>query len=454
MGQSLNQRRNQPRLAPNKQTVGQMVWPVTALAPIIYLIYSLILYGLSNAPAAGAFAMLGSWRIPSFYDLRWLLSFSACEGTLRELANSNTMCLGYSWPGYPLLSMQIARLLHLAPHDTGAIGIVFGLAIIAIVVHQVWLFSGSIRSWSVITSLIVLSFPLQMLLERANLDAVIYALTSLLCLLLGAPGVFVYCLINFIVAIVVGLKVYPVFGVASWLALSVRSALLRRQYFWLNLSLIVSGVAALIVAFVSINASTLAAGMSGGLGSHGLKALGYINTTLIDALGIATATTAIRGLVVCKGFSVLIGILAALLFFNYRFLPLDMFRRLRPQLKSYSAILIIVSTGTALGCYLASINYDYRLVFFMPILAAMAGAFLDGAETNFRVRIMYGFILLASIFIFAIPFLKLTPFSDALVVLELLDEAMISPIAFGCLLGIWSKLVWNFDDWSEGCLAR
>jgi hypothetical protein len=454
MGQSLNQPRNQPGPDTNKQALAQMVWPLTALAPIIYLIHSLVLYGLSNAPSTGAFAMLGSWRIPSFYDLRWLLSFSACQGTLRELQSSNTLCHGYPWPGYPLLSMQIGRLVHLGPDDAGSIGILFGLAIIAIVAHQVWLFSSSIRSWAIITSLILLSFPLQMLLERANLDAVIYALTSLLCLLLGVPGIFTYCLINFVVAIAVGLKVYPVFGIASWLALSARSTALRRKYLWLNLSLIATTCASLVIAFVSINANNLVAGMSGGLGSHGLKALGYINTTLIDALGINTATIAIRGLVLCKGISFLIGILAALLLFSYKFLPLKMLRHSKPILKPYSALLLVVSTGTAIGCYLTSINYDYRLLFFMPILAAIAGALLDGVEIGSRIKKLYRFILLASVFIFSLPFLKLTSLSNGLVVLELFDEAMISPIAFGCLLGIWIKLVWNFDEWSEGSLTR
>jgi len=454
MVQSLNQPKNQPHPAPNKQFANQVLWSVTALVPIIYLIYSLILYGLSNAPSTGAFAMLGSWRIPSFYDLRWLLSFSACEGTLRELSSSNVYCHGYPWPGYPLLSMQIGRLVHLGPHNAGAIGILFGLATIAIVAHQIWLFSSSIRSWSIITSIIVLSFPFQMLLERANLDAVIYALISLLCLLLGVPGLLIYCIINFIVAIVVGLKIYPVFGVASWLALSIKSSALRRQFLWLNLSLVLTVFASLAIAFASINANTLAAGMSGGLGSHGLKALGYINMTLIDLLGVNAATTAIRGLVLCKGFSILIGVLAALVLFKCRFLPLKTLRPSKPHLKSYSALLLVVSTGTAIGCYLASINYDYRLLFFMPILAAIAGALLDGVEMNSRLKTMYGFIVLASVFIFAIPFLKLTSFSSVLVVLELLDEAMISPIAFGCLIGIWMKLVWNFDEWSEGSLSR
>jgi hypothetical protein len=131
-----------------------------------------------------------------------------------------------------------------------------------------------------------------------------------------------------------------------------------------------------------------------------------------------------------------------------------MLRHSKPILKPYSALLLVVSTGTAIGCYLTSINYDYRLLFFMPILAAIAGALLDGVEIGSRIKKLYRFILLASVFIFSLQFLKLTSLSNGLVVLELFDEAMISPIAFGCLLGIWIKLVWNFDEWSEGSLTR
>ena len=103
-------------------------WPLFPACVGVYVLFSLWSYGFSRPANQGAFWLIGKLRMPGFSDLKWLLSYSACPGEIRDLVISKISCYGYTDPGYPALSMEMGRWLGLGPSDAHWIGIVSGVA--------------------------------------------------------------------------------------------------------------------------------------------------------------------------------------------------------------------------------------------------------------------------------------------------------------------------------------
>ncbi|MBM5817781.1 MAG: hypothetical protein FJ083_14705 [Cyanobacteria bacterium K_Offshore_surface_m2_239] len=175
-----------------------LLWPIFPILSGIYLLYSLFTYAVLGRVAQGAFGMMGPTKIPGFYDLKWLLSFSACQGDIQELIASDARCFGYGNPMYPPLSIELGRQLGMSPNDANWVGLLFGLALITTIAHTCWLCTKNLRSWSIIVSLLSLTFPMQILLERGNIDTVLFLLLSLFCLSVWLPGIAAILLANIV----------------------------------------------------------------------------------------------------------------------------------------------------------------------------------------------------------------------------------------------------------------
>ena len=117
----------------------------------------------------------------------------------------------------------------------------------------------------------------------------------------------------------------------------------------------------------------------GGLASHGLSALGYMNNFVIDQLGIANARWFIKLMFGIKLFS-----LAGGAYMAYRFkIASVLTKAIQRQTAQYQGTrlppdfypnLVISMTSTWLGCYVVTKSYDYRMIFLFPILIFIARA--------------------------------------------------------------------------------
>jgi hypothetical protein len=202
---------------------------ILLLAALGYLFTSLLGYARGGGAAEPAFGLIRAIKAaPAFSDLIWVLVVAKCGTKTARLFDSvSAVCnhygygqLGGGYPdtGYPTLVNTLTRIFDTPVGYSGAIGLVAGiLFVIAIMLSSRPLFRSQ-WAWPVSMSVLLIGFPVQLLLERANLDAFIYLLifASSIVISLGS-GFAAFLLLFFLSFMAVGLKAFPVFGFMGWL---------------------------------------------------------------------------------------------------------------------------------------------------------------------------------------------------------------------------------------------
>lgn len=426
---------------PKYRNLLRLLWLVFPVIAAGHLLFSLLHYGFSPAGNNPGFELVGGNRQPTFHDLKWVLSFSACEGDLRELLTSNTPCLGYGDPQYPVLPILMGRWIGLGPQDAGWIGILSGVGVMAVLAHVCWLCTRETRTWSIIITMMWLSFPLQFLLERGNLDSIIFLLTALFCLMVWQRGWASVLFANAIAALTVTFKIYPVLTVIGWLIYSIKAPMAKQRKRSLAWSLLLTTPISLLFTYLSFFSSKITTG-AGGLYSHGLTAIGYANTFLLSEFGYQLGRLSIRSLFVFKAVSLLIGFIYGMRWARNLALPKS------PQptkantslAHSYAQTLIMVTAAVGIGCYIISIGYDYRLVFILPLLGLIACNLQGNTSLRPKNRWFLALLLAASAYIFTLPFATGID-SRSIHFLELIDESILSPFLFAGLAAAWIQLL-------------
>jgi hypothetical protein len=419
------------------------LWMALTALPGAYIVYSLFTYSLLGRAGGSAFPMLGLARIPAFYDIRWLLSFSACGGDIQKLLSSNARCLGFDNPLYPPLSMELGRWLGMTPTDARWIGPLLGIAVIAALAHTCWLCTANLRSWSIITCLLWTAFPTQILLERGNIDGILFLLLSLFCVAAWLPGAASILLANSVNIFAISLKFYPWIGSIGWLIYSIKAPMPPGHKRILNASIIISTVAFSLHTASLMQVANLAS--SGGLGSHGLAAIGYLNPLVINTLGFEAGRTAIYMLIGLKALFVVGGLLSGLIFGHGLRPPQEMGGLTPGSLADrYSTTFVMVSTCVGLGCYIFSIGYDYRLTFLLPLITLILSNRLDNITLSSNTKRLLNLTIGAFILVFFLPLFSFFQ-PGILTSLELIDEILAAPFLFSCLGAIWINLFWSFS---------
>ena len=346
---------------------------------LAYLSYSILTYVFLSHLSNNTFGMIPQLRMPSFADLRWITATSGCNININDIYTGKSVgcdSFGRVGIGYPPMSLWAASFLRMKGDHTPLISLTLSLSFIGVVLSQM---RSSVRpGWLLILvgSLFLISFPTQLGLERMNLDIVIFLLLYLCTLLFSLHALsWLVPLMIFVIA----LKYYPFFAffglilkgmpdkpgisypIPPWLILMIASCIgLALSLPWAN----------------SGSGTTVAAG---GLGSHGLMAMGHMNNTLIDAFGLTSARWLIKLILAVKVLMLVSGAFMAYRLkladvlakesytqsaqFNAARLPADFF-----------ASLLVSMTSTWLGCYLVTISFDYRMIFLFPVLILIARA--------------------------------------------------------------------------------
>lgn len=420
----------------------QLLWLAIPAAAGFYILYSLLHYSLSPPGNNPGFEWLGTNRIPGFYDMKWILSYSACKGDLRELLTTNAMCFGYSNPQYPVLSMQLGRWLGLGPTDAHWLGLVFGVSVMAILAHALWLFTTSIRTWSIALGLLWLSFPFQFLLERGNLDSIIFILMGLFSLVVWLPGTWSVLFANAIAGLSIALKMYPAIGFLAWLIYLPKALMTNQRKWWLVLSLALTVPVALVLSSLSLF-SIITQGY-GGMLSHGLTAIGYANMFLLNEFGPQLGRLSIWALYVLKALSIFIGLaygLTCLKSAKNLCWPRSYHHNTAhgSLLLNYVQTFVLITSAVGIGCYIASIGYDYRLIFILPLLGFVLANLQDHSTLPRSSRLFLSLLVVASAAIFILPFGSGMDVRT-LRYLELIDECVLAPFLFSGLGAVWIHL--------------
>ena len=420
---------------------------ILLLASLGYLLSSLLGYARGGEAAERAFSLIRLIRSAPFSDLIWVIVVGKCGTKTARLSDSvSAVCdqYGYAQPGggfedtgYPSMVNTLTHILNTPVGYSGAIGLVAGiLFVIAIMLSSRQLFRSQ-WAWPVSMSVVLIGFPVQLLLERANMDVFIYLLMVASSIVISLGGGFVaFLLLSFLVFLSVALKAFPVFGFMGWLL----SALLgSKEYRVDNMAKVAVGLGCVLAIASLIPWATSTGkdiGFSGSLASYGFKALGYINTYLVDMFGSDRARLLIKSLILIKLFSAVAGVTLAIRSSLTEKVS-GFFGSIQdPFFRKFSITLFLLMTWTWLCVYLVTISYDYKHVFMMPS-ALVFFAVLEnrGAMTRFQ-GLVFGFLIALAIFIILFPVLfyaNVLSQGPFVTFTELFGEVVVIPIYAGAL---------------------
>ena len=345
---------------------------------LAYLLFSLISYTLSSQPAGEAFGMIPDLRMPAFADMRWVTAIGGCSININDLYTGKSVgCdpFGRLGVGYPPMSLWAARFLRIKGDHTPLISLTISLSFIGVILSQM---RSSFRSgWLLILvgSLFLVGFPVQVGLERMNIDILVFLLLYLSVLLFSLHAlVWLFPLIIFVIS----LKYFPFFAFFALMlkGLPSKPGISHPAPPWLIL-LIGSCIGLALSLPWSVNGGTVVA--AGGLNSHGLTALGFLNTSLIDSFGLANARWIIKAMF---GMKILMIASGAYMAFKLNLanilknsIGIQLLRSKNSKLlESFYLNLFIAMTSVWLGCYIVTISYDYRMIFLFPALVFSARA--------------------------------------------------------------------------------
>lgn len=424
--------------------VHRRLWPglcwLGLSGTLAYLLYSLVLYGLAipiNQYHPG-FALLSTWRVPFFNDLRWVLSFSSCGENIGAILEAGTRCNGYTNPGYPNFSIWLPSKLGLGPGDASWIGLTAGIGLIISSIVVLQKIVGKQALGAAIIAVLFASYPFQAVLENGNIDSIIFMIMVFSCLLPELRNFWPW-LTPVLSAAAIALKIYPFLGYAAWLVHSQSRLRLRRSLKFLPLLIALASTTSLIIT-LKTTADSIAITMLGYLASHGLLASGYINTPLITSIGLQKARIVIwiailaKALIFCGGLAI----------FSRHFLMATnniesafshvLFSR-------FSRAILIAMSGTGVGCYIISISYDHRFIYSFPAIALVAKLSLDRATPRSGLKNLMRIQTLCAAYILYLPLLSYfnLPSGARLIperitpLLEALDEFAAAPFLFSGL---------------------
>jgi hypothetical protein len=336
---------------------------ILLLLALLNAILSLILYGLAGDAAAAAFPLIAGIKAhPLHTDLRWLTTISECDPRLGAWVDQRAIVCEQAAPGgligYPPLSVQIARWLGLRVSHTAILGLSLGLATIALLASfSLRLIQPAIQRY-LITALVLLSFPVQLALERGNLDMLILLLVASLTAALAAPGAWLVPLQAALAWLLVVIKAYPLAGLMAW---SASQGLERRR---LVAATAVAGGSAIgllqILPWMSQSGSGVAA-KAPGLSSHGFAELGL-------RLGPPNPAALLEFIVLNRWGLLLV--IAGFLLGRRQGLRRHLQRMTEAAAEGYSQrflrIFTSLSTFIWLGCYFLSTSIDYRFILALP----------------------------------------------------------------------------------------
>ena len=233
-----------------------------------------------------------------------------------------------------------------------------------------------------ISGLLLWGYPVQLGLERMNIDVLVYILVALNCYLLSSTSMPWRGFLSLpLITTTVGMKIFPLFGYIGLLFTAkpiakggfpnVRLGKLDASIILVGCTIGILTAAPILLGNAVLPAGSVSAG-EGGIGSHGLKAFGFMNQKLIDLYGLEPARIMIKALFFLKMLSLGLGVAVTL----YVQIAHDVKRlinsHLNPNTRNFIYYLLIAMTCMWIGCYVTTISYDYRIVFLFPFIAILA----------------------------------------------------------------------------------
>jgi hypothetical protein len=426
--------------------IDRLSW-LLLVASCCYLIFSFFAYGLGGPWSDHAF--IHPLRMqPPFADLRYLVANSECGVDLKDYYAGRVVGCDPSGRtyrfDYPPMFIWLGRLLHVQGSQTGLIAVSISIALVVCILLIFKSLLGWSWQWRLLSAAVLMGYPLQQAAERGNLDMLLFLFTLLLAYLLSRDFSFrpvwqaLAALLSFLL---ISLKLYPVFGIAGLFATEQPAPLQQRHDLWSRLGTklaVLLGASTGIVATVQFLKSMGSLAKEGGLKSHGLLAMGYMNNDLISTFGLDVARAMIKLLVLVKIVSLLLGAYFAWKVQLHRAFASAIGNLSSGAMGSFHRYLFVLMSSTWLGCYVTTINIDYRFLFLVPclgLLCCVASEFMstDGQRAWAKV------LIVSMVVVFWLPMLQWGYFDvvmRAIAVLEPITEFILVPLFAGSLANL------------------
>lgn len=320
-----------------------------------------LLFALRGDYEAG-FGLLNSLRMfPSFADLRHLTTLSGCTDAIMDIDRGTAMGCdhwGRKGLGYPPMIFFITRVLGVTEAHTELMALVVGCSFLLIIVSRYWkafVDQGWRGMWLCIA--IFIGMPVQLGLERMNLDLVVFSLMYVLCRIITHPsrdGTLVSAqklarsiLVALVSLIITGTKIYPGAGLLLWLLYSRNRRIVSRLD---AISCYFGAIGGLVIGIAWLLNGSGTASPGIGLISHGLY-LGHGQSPLSIVEVVLALTSFVITLVI--GLS-LYG---------------AQHSKERRNLLSPFATL---TSLTWISCFIIGPSFDYRLILLIPSVCELS----------------------------------------------------------------------------------
>jgi hypothetical protein len=426
--------------------IDRLSW-LLLIASCCYLIFSFFAYGL-GAPWSDQGFIHPLRMQPPFADLRYLVANAECGVDLNDYYAGRVVGCDPSGRtyrfDYPPMSIWLGRLLHVQGSQTGLIAISTNIALVICILLILKSFLGWSWKWRLLSSALLMGYPLQQAAERGNLDVLLFLFALLLAYLISRDFRFRLAwqgLAGLLSFLLISLKLYPIFGIAGLFAVEHPAPSQQRHDLWSRLGTklaVVIGSSAGIVATIQFLKSMGNLAKQGGLKSHGLLAMGYMNNNLIATFGLDMARNLIKVLLIVKITSLLLGFYFARKTRLQHAVAASIGGLRSEAARSFHGYLFVLMSSTWLGCYVTTINIDYRLLFLVPclgLLGCVASAFAstDGQRSLAKV------LIISMVFVFWLPILQwgyIDVAMKSIAVLEPLTEFILVPLFAGSLVSL------------------
>lgn len=336
---------------------------------ILYVLLSEILYLLSGPNALHAFPLIqGLKMLPPYADLRWIGATSECGVDLQAVADGRLWgCdpYGRAGSGYPPMSVQFARFLLVKGSHTQLIGFSMGLANVAIVCLLCFrLIKEAAVKYST-AALLVISLPMQLALERGNIDIVVFNLCASIAALAATNKRLLSPFLSFLSWLAVAVKLFPIAGLMAWISLDIFRL---RRVRMLHVSVVLGSLVGILFTLPWILQGGASKAPQPGIGliSHGLRGDYIFLQAIANQLSFPAAAL----------FRQLSHYWGAILYVLSLILGSKM--RLYMHFTSLIASLdgrfarhfvyhfVSLTTCTWLAAYVIGGSFDYRMIFAMP----------------------------------------------------------------------------------------
>ena len=392
----------------------ETIWQALLVLAIAYTLAS-IFANVMNTGEDWAFKFTNNGTF--FGDLRGLTAALQCNTEGINIYELDQNCVSERLPrfNYTLPSLHLLKAIHIKYENTEFLGAVLGISSIVFTCLFTAKLLKGYSAWIICATLILLSFPMQLAIERGNTDQLIFwGLAAYASIDLGSLNSRTSRAILAIVTFALtALKLFPFFTFFSHWAMH-RSR--RRLLLSLSPALLALSIQLPTLPYISANTPK-----GTGISSYGLLTThkSILNNIAGDSINILPNILIFLKLIII-GAAIRYWLISKKLF---KYMPSKESFYVQKNQASY--IFFVVGALTFLSTYLLLINWDYRLLSIFLCIPFLVKTFLEKIEIS-NINQFSVFSLFCIFFISYQPYIVNQG-------LAILSDAIIQPLLFGSL---------------------